>query len=65
MDPDHRWARWTYEYAICYIFGPMVGAIVGGTVFNHMDQTMWDMQTYVDPKKKVENADEDDADNRA
>ena len=43
----------------------MIGGVVAGTVFNHMDQTMWDMQVYVDPKKKTETADENDADNRA
>ena len=44
MDPDHAWAQWTYEYAICYMVGPFIGAFLAGTVFNHMKQTVEDME---------------------
>ena len=46
MDPNHAWAQWTYEYAACYLIGPMIGGFVAGTVFNYKMQTMEDMDVY-------------------
>ena len=37
---------WTFEYTICYLLGPLIGAFVGGTVFNFVSETMLDMEEY-------------------
>lgn len=44
MDPEHAWAEWTYDYSLCYLIGPFIGAFVAGTVFNHMQQTVKEME---------------------
>lgn len=33
-DSDGKWSQWTYEYAVCYILGPFIGAWQGGHLFN-------------------------------
>ena len=37
---------WTFEYTVCYLIGPLIGAFVAGTVFNYVTQTMEDMEYY-------------------
>ena len=36
LDPTQTWAVWTFEYSICYLIGPLIGAFVAGTVFNYV-----------------------------
>lgn len=50
MDPNHAWAQWTYEYAACYLIGPLIGGFAAGTVFNHKTQTMEDMEVFEGPE---------------
>jgi glycerol uptake facilitator-like aquaporin len=33
-DQNNQWSMWTYEYAICYILGPFIGAWQAGHIFN-------------------------------
>ena len=33
-DRNGQWSMWTYEYAVCYILGPIIGAWQGGHIFN-------------------------------
>jgi len=65
LDPNHEWAMWTFEYSICYLIGPLVGAFVAGTVFNYVNQTMEDMEYYGQEGDDVAIDKKIDADDRA
>ena len=56
---------WTFEYSICYLIGPLVGAFVAGTVFNYVNQTMEDMEYYGQDEDDVAFDKKIDADDRA
>ena len=38
-DPNAQWSRWTYEYASCYLVGPLLGGFFAGHVFNLLSST--------------------------
>ena len=44
MDPTFVAAQLPASYATCYLFAPIVGAVVAGTTFNYLDQIMEDMK---------------------
>ena len=56
---------------MCYIFGPLLGATVAGSVFNHMKETKEDMESWLidgvnealsESGKSVDHAEDDDGD---
>ena len=48
MDPNFVAAQLPASYATCYLFAPIVGAVVAGTTFNYLDQIMEDMKNDID-----------------
>ena len=38
-DPNAQWSRWTYEYASCYLVGPLLGGFFAGHIFNLLSST--------------------------
>ena len=61
-DQNGKWSQWTYEYAICYILGPFIGAWQGGHLFNLLVryEDAMDKDTLEAQKNKTRKAPTDD-----